>query len=473
MTWKGISVDCLLSGRWRRCALAAALAAGLAGAARADDAVPLQLPPGVAGSFETVPTPSPTTLTLAELEQLALAGNPSLRRAAAMVAAARGNALQAGLPPNPGVGYEGQQLGSGGLAEQHGVIFSQEIIRGGKLRLDRAVADRDRVRLDQEFAAQQQRVLTDVRVAFYQVLLAQRQIAVTQDLMNISQRGAEAVDGLFRANEVGRTDILQAQLESENAQMLSQNARHRMDAAWRSLAAIIGDPTLPPRELTGDLTAAPLELTFEAALGRLLSQSPEIAAATAVVERARLALERQRVEPTPNVDLAGVVNVIDNGIGGRTDGGVAVSVPLPIFNRNQGGIARACHELIAAREALAQLQLDLQNRLAPVFEQYSNARNQVRRYDEVILPAARESLELMQRMYGAGETTYLSLLMAQRTYSQTNLNYLDAVRSLRIAEIQIDGLLLSGSLQAGGETFVGETGDNSTSGVAFPNLLPR
>lgn len=468
-------MNCPLTGRWRRYALAAATIAALAGAVVADDGVSLQLPVSVAVPTEMVPTPLPTvSLTLAELEQLALAGNPSLRRAAALVAAARGNALQAGLPPNPDVGYEGQQLGSGGLAEQHGVIVSQEIVRGGKLRLSRAVADRERVRLDQEFAAQQQRVLTDVRIAFFQVLLAQRQIDVTQDLIRISQSGAQAVDALFQANEVGRADILQAQLESENAQILSQNARNRLDAAWRSLAAIIGNPTMPPQPLDGDLASPPLELTFEGALMRLLVQSPEIAAATAAVERARLALERQRAEPISNVDVAGVVNVIDNGIGGRTDGGVAVSVPLPIFNRNQGGIAQACHELIAAREALAQLQLDLQNRLAPVFEQYSNARNQVRRYDEVILPAARESLDLTQRMYGAGETNYTALLTAQRTYSQTNLNYLDAVRSLRVAEIEIDGLLLSGSLQAGGggSTSV-ESSSSSTSGEMFPSFLPR
>ena len=163
------------------------------------------------------------------------------------------------------------------------------------------------------------------------------------------------------------------------------------------------------------------------------------------------------MEPIPNVNVQGLVNVIDNGIGGRTDGGVAISMPLPVFNRNQGAVARAFHEQVAAREALAQLELDLQNRLAPVFEQYANARNQVQRYNEIILPAAQEALELTQKMYGAGEANYTTLLTAQRTYSQTHLNYLDAVRSLRIAEVEIEGLLLSGSLQnsAGGSGGVG------------------
>jgi cobalt-zinc-cadmium efflux system outer membrane protein len=411
----------------------------------------LRIADSIRPAAEEVPAPLPAVerasgLTLADLEQRALACNPSLQRAAALVGAARGTWVQAGLAPNPSVGYEGQQIGSGGLAEQHGVLFSQEFVRGGKLALNRAVAGADQARLEQELAAQQLRVLTDVRIAFHQVLLAQRQIELTESLIRISGEGSVAADALYRAEEVGRTDVLQAQLEQENARILAQNAHHRYDAAWRSLAAVIGDPTLARQPLTGDAIAPPREFDFREALQRLLTQSPEIAAATMAVERARAAVERERVEPIANVTVQGLVNWQDNGIGGKPDGGVAVSVPLPVFNRNQGAIARAQQELVAARRALTQLELDLQNRLAPIFEQYANARNQVERYREVILPAADESLGLTRQAYAAGETNYTSLLTAQRTFSQTQLGYLDAAQSLRIAEVQIEGLLLSGSL---------------------------
>jgi hypothetical protein len=93
--------------------------------------------------LEELPQPLPAAdqgLSLADLECMALANNPALRRAAALVGAARGNWVQVGLKPNPSVGYEGQQLGSGGLAEQHAVTFGQEIITGGKLQLNRDVA---------------------------------------------------------------------------------------------------------------------------------------------------------------------------------------------------------------------------------------------------------------------------------------------------------------------------------------------
>ena len=86
---------------------------------------------------------------------------------AALVAAARGNWVQVGLPPNPNWGYLGQQLGSGPAATQHALLIDGELINGGKLRWNRAVAEQELVKAEQELYAQQQRVVTDVRVAFF------------------------------------------------------------------------------------------------------------------------------------------------------------------------------------------------------------------------------------------------------------------------------------------------------------------
>ena len=386
-------------------------------------------------------------LSLAELEQMALAANPSIARAAAMVGAARGNWVQVGLLPNPSVGYEGQQLGSGGEAEQHGVLFTQEIVRGGKLELNRVIAQREVEILEQEFAAQQFRVLTDVRIGFYQVLVADQQIALADNLIQISGEGSRAVETLFEAKEVGRADVLQSQLEVENARILSQNARNRREAAWRNLTAVVGNPTLAPTRLVGDSAAPSADADFEQALSRIRQASPEVIAAAARVDRARAAVRRACAETVPNINFEGLANWQDNGIGGKPDGGVAVTMPLPIFNRNQGAIRRAQQELTAAQRALDQLELDIQNRLAPTFERLANARNQVERYRTLILPAAEESLQLTRTMYEAGEANYLGLLTAQRTFSQTSWNYLDAVLALRVAKAEIEGFLLQGSLQ--------------------------
>lgn len=386
-------------------------------------------------------------LSLAELEQMALSSNPSVARASALVGAARGNWVQVGLPPNPSVGYDGQQLGSGGRAEQHGVLIEQEIVGGGKLRLNRRIADRELERARQEFAAQRQRVLTDVRIGFYRVLLAQRQMELTTDLVRISEEGMKAAESLLRAKEATRADVLQAQLEMENTAILSQNARNRHAAAWRELASVVGNPTISPTALEGNPFSLAMQRNFDEVLDTIIKSSPEIAVAAIQIDRARAALERARAEPIPNVAVQGLINVTDNGIGGRPDAGLGVAIPIPLFNRNQGAILQAQHEVAAAERALAQLELEIQNRLAPAFERFANARSQVDRYRTTILPTASESLELIRKTYNAGETNYVAFLVAQRTYFQTNLNYLQATEALRVAEAEIEGLLLLNSLQ--------------------------
>jgi outer membrane protein, heavy metal efflux system len=399
----------------------------------------------IAPPAEPEPLP-PASLSLADLEGLALAGNPALARAGALINAARANCLQVGLRPNPAVGYEGQQLGSGGAAEQHGVLFSQEIVTGGKLRLNRAVASQQIVIAEQEYAATRQRILTDVRTRFYRVLVAQRQIELAQELIHLSQQVVASVNALHEAKEVGKVDVLQASLERQQAEILLASAEQRIAAAWRELAAVVGSPSMPVQPLAGDPGAETADISFDEALARIQSESPEVAAAFAEVQRACMTLARERVEPIPNVTFEGIVNVIDNGIGGTTDGGVLLSVPVPIFDRNQGAILRAQREVTAARQAVSQLELDLQRRLAPVYENFATSRQQAAQYRESILPQAAESLELTRTMYEAGEINYTGLLTAQRTFALANRDYLDIVLRLRTAEAEIEGLLLSDSL---------------------------
>src|SRR5690606_19646875 len=204
---------------------------------------PVQLPPAKLKPVQV------GALTLADLEQMALSANPSVARAAALVEAARGNWVQVGLPPNPSAGYEGQQIGSGGRAEQDGVFVEQEFVRGGKLTLNRNVAAQEVARAEHQLAAQQQRVLTDVRIAFYQVLIAQRQQALTLELRNIAAEGVKTAEALQRGKEVGKVDVVQAQLELENVEILVENARNRSRAAWQTLASVVGNPQLRPQPL--------------------------------------------------------------------------------------------------------------------------------------------------------------------------------------------------------------------------------
>jgi cobalt-zinc-cadmium efflux system outer membrane protein len=398
---------------------------------------------------EQIPTPQPQLqLSLAELEQMALHHNPSLGRAHAQVQIAKGTWVQVGLPPNPSVGYSGQQLGSGGLAEQHGVYVTQEIVRGGKLKLNREAAAHEVARAEQELVAQQYRVLTDVRSAFYRVLIAQRQIELNGDIAKMYSQALATTDKLLQAQEISKLDLLDAQLDHENARVALQNAQHSHAAAWRNLTAVLGQPQMTPQALVGDVTVSAKKFDFQQTLQHLLTASPEIAAAASDIERARWAYQRALVEHKGNVNLQALYNWQDNGIGGRPDGAIVLDMPIPIWNKNQGGIVKAQGEVTVAEHKMAQLELELQQRLAPVFERYQNAANQVQRMQSTILKLAQESVELSRKAYQAGELSYLDMLDAQQKYSTAHSTYLDALRDLRLAETEMEGFLLQNSLQS-------------------------
>jgi cobalt-zinc-cadmium efflux system outer membrane protein len=150
------------------------------------------------------------------------------------------------------------------------------------------------------------------------------------------------------------------------------------------------------------------------------------------------------VEPVPNLQTQ--VSVQYDESTNDTIAGLQVGVPLPLWNRNQGGIRQARAEIAEARRNADRVELDIKRRLAEAFQHYATAHAQAETYSTSILPKAQQTFELMQRAYRAGEVGYLELLTAQRTYSQTHLAYLDALNGLWSSWTLIDGLLLSGSL---------------------------
>ncbi len=399
---------------------------------------------------DVVELPSPeraVQLTLPELEQLAMQNNPTLAEARALVEAAEGNWLQVGLPPNTIMGYLGQQLGSGGQAEQNGLYVEQTFVRGGKLRLNREVAAQQLQKAEAIWAAQQQRVTTDVELGYYEVLIAQRRVQTTQRLIEIAEQAVMTSEALLKAKEVAKVDVTRARIELQTTQIQHSNAQHAHDAAWKRLAAVLGMPAYQPQPLADTLEEKFAEINADEAIQRIISQSPEMAAAYAEIERARWAIARAEAEPIPNVNVQAVAQG-DNSTG-SSNANLQVTMPIPWLNRNQGGIGQAYAELNAAELALGRVELNLQRRMAAVYLRYANAKMQIHQFTgpEGILTNAQATLDSIRTGYQAGEFAYLDLITAQKTYSQANLAYIEALGEFWMAVAEIEGLLLKGSLE--------------------------
>lgn len=404
-------------------------------------------------------------LTLADLEAIALGNNPTLALAAARVAAARGNAFQTGLWRNPVVGYQGNDIGNEGRAGQQGMFVEQEFDTGGKLRLSRLTAEQVARRREYELVAQRFRVLNDVRTQFYEALTAQRQTELSRQRLKLLEKSADETERLFKVEEASRIEVLQIRIEVGQARLVAETTANRYEVALRRLAAVLGTPEQLPAPLAGDaawerLAAAPdapgkapvppkLPVReWPSALALLLGSSPELLAASAGIREAQWALDRAQAEPIPNVTVQAGAQY-DNATR-DTFANVQLGVPLPVFNRNQGGIAKAAADLTAAQRRFASVQLALHTRLAEAFERYANARRQVEGYLSDIVPKALEARGIIDKYYRKERDlpALLAYLSSQRTLFEAQLAYLNAVKELHQSVIAIDGLVLTGSLSA-------------------------
>ena len=398
--------------------------------------------PEAAGNISAAPSEG-GAIALDEAEALALSGSPSVAALEAQVRAALHDGWQAGLPPNPTAGYVVSEAGVDGNAGQQGAFFGQTFVRGGKLGWARAVSNREADRLVQEVAVERLRVLTDTRTVYYNAHLAQMEVELAERLHTLSDRAAEAAGALRDAGEGPRTSVLQAEIERRRAEATRARAEQRWLAAWRELAALTRLPAVPPRRTAADLESLRAPGEAIASFESVCAASPRIAERVAAVAKARTELAYQRSLAVQDVTAQAMVQYDDSA--NDTIAGLQVGMPLPLWNRNQGGICRARAELTAATRDLESAEQRLRRDLAVAVGRHESARALVEALEGDVLPRAQETLDLVTEGYRAGEAPFLELLTAQRTYFQVSLETLDAYRELNEATQLLRGALLSGS----------------------------
>ena len=397
--------------------------------------------------------PDASSISLEELEQLALGNNPTLLQAAWAVDKACGLRHQAGRYPNPTLGYQGVEMGNEGSSGQQGAFLQQTIVLGDKLRLGQRVIDQDLQRLSWTKETQRLRVLTDLRLNYYDALGAQRRVELAGELEKVASEGVKVAQELFDAQQGAKPDILQAEIQLNEVRIILQNAQTDYNTAWRRLVSIVGMPAMQPVRLDGDIRGEIPARELEADYEQLVSQSPEVQVAYATVERARANVRRQRAQPIPNVITQ--LGVAHDTATGDEIANVQIGLPLPLLNRNRGNVAAAHAEYHRAWQNVERLRLSLRVRLSEAFRNYVQARNQVERIKSEILPRAEQNRELTEEAYQLGEFDFLRVLTARRTYFEANLRYVRELIQLRKANTLIDGLLLTGGLEAPAEVQIG------------------
>lgn len=390
-------------------------------------------------------------LRLEDLEQMALASNPTMAQVQANMQAAAGLVRQAGLYPNPTVGYYGDEIRGGayGGGEQ-GAFASQTIVLGGKLGSARRVAKLEANEVETSGQIQRLRILNNVRALFYEVLAAQRMVEVRRNLVKLSGDAVETSRQLGNVGQADRPDILQAEVEQQQAGVSVRVAQQNLEAAWRTLAAVVGKPGLPATHLEGDLEAIP-ELKYEEWIARALEESPEVKLAQQGVERAEAMLAQARKAPIPDLQLTGILMQSYEPLPMSEKpaglmGGAQIGVQLPIFDRNQGNIAAAKAEIETANRELVRVKLELERNLADMFRDYDSARVTVQQYKTEMLPRAEQAYKLYQTNYQKMAGAYPQVLISQRTLFQLEADYIRALDNAWQSALLIRGFGLTDGL---------------------------
>ena len=383
--------------------------------------------------------------SLADIEQIALSTNPAIAKAYARRDSLNGKHLQAGLGPNPTAGIFGEDIFEDGGGGRYGVFYGKEVVRGNKLALSQNVVDAEINAACRQIEILQRRLKTDVKNGFYEVLLAQQRVALTEALVTRLAEIVKISEALVEAKEAAAASVLQVEIQYEQIKVVAAQTKLDLSAARQQLAALINESVLPFDQLDGDISAIPSLPTIEDVYDHLLGSSPEIAAELAKIETAEQTLRRAKVEAVPNVTWQTAVSY--DTFGDHVIADFQVGMPLPTVNWNQGNISKARSEVAIASASVEQKVVQIRQRLIDNYREYAKAKLQVDAFANSILPKSKKSLELITAGYREGELNFLQVLTAQRTFVQAQLDYLDRLKTLRTKAILVEGQLLNASLQ--------------------------
>ncbi len=336
---------------------------------------------------QAAPGPEGRPLTLADLQRLALADNPQFRQARANIEAMRGAALEAGLYPNPSVGFENDTAGTSGRGGYLGGFFNQVIKTGDKLQLQRAVAVMDLRNAELAFARAKTDLTHSVRGGYFAVLTARENMRISRALADFSAAVYEIeVENLHKGGFAVPYEAMQLRVLAWQAQANLIQARNRYTSAWKQLAASLGLPGMHPTDLAGRIDMPIPVYDHAAVLAHALQAHTDVLTAENSLLQAKFRLALAKVQVVPDVTLNVVLQKDFTGPPFGTVYSVQAGVPVPIFDRNQGGVMQAQAQLVSASDEGHRVRDDLTTRLATAFEAYENNRVLLRLYRDNILP---------------------------------------------------------------------------------------
>ena len=399
------------------------------------------------------PAPDQKTISLEELQQMALQNNPTFAQATANIRAAGGRKQQSGLYPNPTVGYLGEEIRGGSFrGGEQGFFVQQDIVTAGKLGRNRNIFEQEKKQAETEAEEQKLRVITNVKMSYIQALAAQQTLELRHDLSKLAQDAVDTSHQLANVGQADTPDVLEAEVEAQQAELAVTMAEQNQQRVWKELTAVVGNTKLPLMHLEGSLEDSQ-PLNAEDLVDKIVNESPAVKIAELGVKKAEASLARAKREPIPDLQLrAGMQQNRElSETTGRPVGlqGFAdIGLQIPIFNRNQGNIATSKADLERAKREVDRVKLALRERAASVVQGYTYSQNAAARYKSQMIPRAQKAYEMYAKKYKEMAAAYPQVLIAQRTLMQLQVAYVNALESVATNSVALQSYLLTDGLEA-------------------------
>jgi cobalt-zinc-cadmium efflux system outer membrane protein len=379
--------------------------------------------------------PAPQTVTLNQAIQEALDKNLSLLADRYNLSVADARIIQARLRPNPvlsvGIDYQNVfrqtfTLQNGAGPPEANARVDYLIERGGKRqsRIEVAQDAKDVARL--EFVNTTRGLILDVQNAFLDVQSAKESLGIAQENMTSLSEIARINADRVRAGDLAKVDEMRsrvAALESKNAVIAAQL---KLRTAKTKLQSLIGRVNVSESfDVLGDIRRDDGVVAFDSLEKQAMDLRPDL-----------LALRRDQARSLAEIRSQLAQGKIDFTIGTEyhhqydivhSDSlGFFFSAPLPVFNRNQGEIARAREESRQVEARIKAMQASINTELASAYQEYSSSRSMLENIERNMLGEAKDVRSITEYSYRRGEATLLEFLDAQRAFNETMQNYNDA-----------------------------------------------
>ena len=387
---------------------------------------------------------STTPISLDQAIDLALAHNHSLKASRTLILQNEAQEITANLRPNPSLGadtqfipfFSPQYFSSDNLdnVQQFDIGLSYLFERGGK-RHHRLQAARDATAVTRAQVTDAERTLAfNVGQEFVSVLLAESQLDFAlQDLTGFQQT-VDISETQLKAGFIGEGDYLKIKLQLLQFQTDVSSARLAKKQALVALRGLLGFNAVPADyDVIGDLAYEPLKGNGEDFQAKALRERPDFHAAelgiTAAQSQMALAKANSKVDVTGTYDISHVA--------GETTGSIFASFDLPIFNRNQGEIARTKYTLTQAQEQEQAASDTVISDVANAYEAVRSNEEVVQLYTSGYLKQAQDSRDITEYAYKRGAASLLDFLDAERSYRSVQLAYRQALASYMTALEQL------------------------------------